>query len=126
MVKKFIEFIAEESSDVVINVIDKDDDFIKKLMHKLSFTYKKIKERHTRPISIIGITKTDNINLDIIMSNKDTIKFEYDGDLKIHINNKLLYHDDVDYSKLIDKIYYIYTNYLKEQKYILNKSNPFD
>ena len=126
MVKKFIEFITENADGVDINVIDKDDDFINKLINKLSFTYKKIKDRHTRPINISGITKTNDIKLDIILSNKDTIKFEYDGDLKIIINNKLLYHDDVEYDKVINKVYNIYEEFLKEQKYTFKKSNPFD
>jgi len=130
MIKKFKQFMDDNISEniqteLVVDVIEKDEEFINKLIDKLSFIYKKRKDRHVRPIKING-DMSSNINLNILLSNKDLIKFEYinNDELKIHINNKLLYHDDT-ISDSINKLYDVYIKYLNQQNFKINKKHPF-
>lgn len=127
MIKNFFDFLNENESNLEVNVIDKDEKFINLLITKLSFVYKKIKDRHTRPIDIIGNMSNGIIKLKIILSNKDVIKFEYsDGEIKITINNKLYYHDDIDKNEVLDKIHKVYSKFLTNQNFKLKKDNPFN
>ena len=125
--KRFIEFITEKNEIVSIDVYNKDDLFIDKLIDKFTLVYKKRKDRHTRPISIKGNTSNDFIKIKIVLSNKDVIDFEYDNvDLKIIINGKLLYHDDVLKDDILNKIHKVYTTYLSKQNFKFQKETPFD
>lgn len=112
--------------NLIIDVIDKNDDFISKIVNVLSFDYKKRKDRQTIPTKING-KMTNDIELDILLSNKDKIKIEYinNEDLKISINNKLLYYDDIIKSDIFNKVYSVYSKYLQNQKFKIKSGHPF-
>lgn len=125
MIYDFNEFLNEEHNEIIIEV-DKKTDFIDKLIDKLSFTYKKRKDRYVRPIKMIGST-TNGIKLDVYLSNKDILKISYnDDELKIKINDILIYYMDVKLDDVINKCYKIYTNYLKKDNFKIKDSNPFE
>lgn len=128
LIKKYISKSTNESvqTELVVDVIESNDDFINKLVDRLSFVYKKRKDRHTRPIKITG-RMIPNIELNILLSNKDNLKIEYlnKEDLKIHINNKLIYYDDVTEDKMFNKIFDVYTKYLNKQKFKIQSGHPF-
>jgi len=113
-------------TELVVDVTNKDDDFITKLVNVLSFDYKKRKDRKSEPINITG-NMTPDIDLNIILSNKDIIKVEYlnNEDLKVSINNKLLYYDDIVKDNVFNKIFKVYTKYLNEQKFKITQGHPF-
>lgn len=122
MICDYNEFLNEEHNEVIIEVDDKNE-LIDKLIDKLSFSYKKRKDKYVRPVKITGNNKCINIHL----SNKDNIKISYnDGELKIHINDKLVYFMDVKKEDVITKCYNIYTDYLKTGNFKIKKSNPFE
>lgn len=129
MVNKFREFLFENNSfDVKIAVDNIDNEFINKLIDKISFLYKKRKERYLRPVKIVG-TMGDNIQIRIEMSNKDIILFSFDDDeLNISINGSTVYHmDNIEKEDVIKKIEYNYKKYIKEQKFmVISKDNPFE
>ena len=129
MVNKFREFLFENNNfGIKIAVDNIDNEFIKKLIDKLSFLYKKRKERYLRPVKIVG-TMSNDIQLRIEMSNKDIILFNYnDEELKISINGNIVYHlDGIEKDNIIKKIEYNYKKYIKEQKFmVLSKDKPFE
>lgn len=130
MIKKFKQYNESTEFNLDIDITDLNQEFIDKLIDKLSFVYKKLKDRHVRPINIKGKTSTDNIDLKIILSNKDKIDFSFkkENEIKISINGNLLFHmDDFNKDNILNKLYKIYTDYLKEGKYkITKKDNPFE
>jgi hypothetical protein len=129
MVNKFREFLFESNDfDVKLAVDSIDNDFVKKLIDKLSFLYKKRKERYLRPVKIVGVMN-ETIQLRIEMSNKDIVLFSFqDGSLKISINGSVVYYmDDVEKDDIIKKIEYNYKKYIKEQNFnVISNDNPFE
>lgn len=129
MVNKFREFLFENNSfDVKIAIDDIDNDFIDKLIDKISFLYKKRKERYLRPVKLVG-TMVNTIQIRIEMSNKDIILFSFnDGELNISINGSVVYHmDNIEKEDVIKKIEYNYKKYIKEQKFmVISRDNPFE
>lgn len=133
MIKNFNEynklFEAEEFL-LKIEVDNANQDFINELIDKLSFVYKKRKDKFVRPISITGKYNEGNVKLDITLSNKDHIQFryKYNDELKIKINGDVLYDmDEIKSEEIISKIYNVYSKYLKENNFkISKKDNPFE
>lgn len=116
-----------------VDVLERNDDIIDKIIDNFSFRYKKRKIRYIRPSKITGKTLYKDIDLQIFLSNKDVIRIEYDNlketdELKISINDKLYYH--MDYIQDIDivkKAIDIYEVFLKMKNFIiLKKTNPFE
>ena len=133
MIKKFNEYNKLfEAEDFLLNieVENANQEFINKLIDKLSFVYKKRKDKYVRPISIIGRGNDGNIKLDISLSNKDDIQIRYkhNNELKIKINGDILYDmDEIKTEDVVSKIYNVYSKYLKENNFkISKKDNPFE
>ena len=128
MVNSFKQFLFEsEGFNIQFAIEGKDDVFMSELTDKLSFIYKKVKERYLRPIKIVGTINKD-IELRIHMSNKDIIVFTYkDNELKISINGDLVYHmDEIDKKDIINKIEKYYKKSIEQQNFfIIKKNNPF-
>lgn len=132
MIKKYNQFINEGLdiiNEVEVDVIDKDDTFINNIINKLSFVYRKRKERYMRPIKIVGSTKLNDIDIIIDMSNGDNVEIIYKNsdELKIDVNNQTIYHmDDIIYNIVSDKVKQIYIQYIEKQKIkIKQNKNPF-
>lgn len=129
MINKFNQFLFEDQNFVIQYAIDnKDDAFISKLVDKLSFIYKKRKDRYLRPVNVVGLMG-DTIEIRVNMSNKDIILFNYkDDELKITINGDIVYHmDEIEKNEIIDKIEKYYKNYIEKQQFVIvNKGNPFN
>lgn len=125
----FKEFLFENNDFKIQKAIDNiDGDFINKLIDKLSFLYKKKKDRYLRPVKIVGMMN-DIINIRMNMSNKDIILFNYEKDeLKIYINGDLVYYmDNINKKDIIGKVESYYKRYIEKQNFkIVNKNNPFD
>lgn len=133
MIKNFKEYNTLFESDNLtldIQVENINNELIDKVIDKLSFVYKKRKEKYVRPINITGSLETNNIKLDILLSNKDKIRFSYknNNELKIKINGDVLYHmDDIKDSDFISKVYNVYSKFLKDNNFkISKKDNPFE
>ena len=132
MISKFEEYIKyNESSEftIDINVDDKDDNFINDLVDNISFVYKKRKDKHVRPLSITGRGTDGNVKLDIKLSNKDKlhIRYKHNDELKVKINDDVVYHmDDVKSENLLKKIYDVYSKYLKNNNFKIKDKNPFE
>lgn len=129
-------FEMQYTSDVgtlEVDVIERNDKLIDYIISKFSFIYKKRKDRYLRPVKITGKTLYNDTELEITLSNKDVVKISYDNredkeELKVHINNKLVYHMDyIDETSLVDKAVLLYEKYLERQNYKMSKkSNPFE
>jgi len=130
MIKKFEQYNEAKENNLDIDVTDINQEFIDDLIYKLSFVYKKNKDRHVRPIDIKGKTQPKDIDLNIKLSNKDKIHFVFkdDNEIKITINDELLFHmDEFDKDSILNKLYKVYTEFLKTNKYkISKKDNPFE
>lgn len=128
MVNSFKQFLFESEDFNIQYAIDgKDDVFVSELVDKLSFIYKKVKERYLRPIKIVGVVG-DNIELRLHMSNKDIVLFTYkEKELKISINGEVVYHmDEIDKNEVIGKIEKYYKKSIEQQNFfIIKKNNPF-
>jgi hypothetical protein len=128
MVNSFKQFLFESEDFNIQYAIDgKDDIFVSELVDKLSFIYKKVKERYLRPIKIVGVVG-DNIELRLHMSNKDIVLFTYkEKELKISINGEIVYHmDEIDKNEVIGKIEKYYKKSIEQQNFfIIKKNNPF-
>ena len=125
-------YTTDEGS-VEVDVVERNDDLIDNLINKFSFGYKKKKDRYIRPIKITGKTLPNDIQLEATLSNKDVVKITFDNkdetqELKVHINNKLIYHMDYyDIEDILEKSLQLYENYLIKQNFKLTKkSNPFE
>lgn len=131
--KKIFEMnYSKDGNEIEIDVVGKNVGLIDDLIDAFSFVYKKIKERYLRPIKIKGKTLYDDIELEILLSNKDTVKIMYDNkeeteELKIYINGKLVYHMDyIDDLEIVQKASLLYEKYLERENFKINrKSNPF-
>ena len=124
---------ATDEGSVDVDVIERNDGLIDDLINKFSFGYKKKKDRYIRPIKITGRTSYNDIQLEVTLSNKDKIKITFDNkdetqELKVHINDKLIYHMDYyDMEDILEKALQLYENFLQRQNYKLTKkSNPFE
>lgn len=115
-----------------VDVLERNDELIDKIIDDFSFRYKKKKDRYVKPNKITGKTLYKNTELQIFLTNNDIVRITYNdlhgtNELKIYINNWLYYHmdyiDDIDLAK---KASGLYQNFLEEKKFkILNKTNPF-
>ena len=123
---------TKDDNDFEVDVLERNDEIIDKIIDEFSFRYKKIKDRYVRPKKITGKTLYKDIQLDVFLSNKDVIRIIYDDsketdELKIYVNDKLYYH--MDYINDIDimkKAAYIYENFLQRKNFkVLKKTNPF-
>jgi len=123
---------TKDDMTIDIDVIERNDDFIDNIIDAFSFVYKKKKDRYLRPIKITGKTPDKDIELNIVLSNKDVIEIIHDDtndmdDLKISINGKVIYHmDEIDIKDTVDKASVLYDLHLKNQNFKINKKvNPF-
>ena len=133
MIKKFNEYnkmFEAEDLSLKVEVENANQDFINELIDKLSFVYKKRKDKYVRPVNITGRGNNGNVKLDIILSNKDSIQLRYkhNDELKIKINGDVLYHmDEIKIEDVVSKLFSIYSKYLKENNFkISKKDNPFE
>jgi hypothetical protein len=121
-----------ELKDIKIDIKNADENYISKLIDNFSFVVFKRITKNLRPKSLSGYlkkienTKTRTI-LNIKMNNNDIIigTFTSKGNIKITINNELLYdvdkkdlNDDIFVSKLSNE----YIKYLKNKKYEIKKN----
>jgi hypothetical protein len=116
-----------------VDVLERNDKLIDDIISTFSYVYKKRKDRYLRPIKITGKTLYNDTELNILLSNKDLVKITFDNredteELKIHINNKLIYHMDyVGDMDIVKKAALLYDKYLEGQNFKINKkSNPFE
>lgn len=112
---KYAEFLIE-SKEIEFNVKNKDDNFLNELISSLSFTFKKRVSRYFRPIQIDG-EMGEYIDLSIKCTYKYEIRIKYDGELKVFINNELIYHNDIDKSLIINKVTKLIIKDLNENKF---------
>lgn len=127
ILKKYEEFLNEENNlNLDINVSNPDNEFINKLIDKLSFVYQKRKSRYLRPFSITG-SMNDEINLTILLNNKDIIVLKYkDKNLEIKINDEIVYDmEDVEKQDIVSKIIKYIIKKIENEKFKIN-SNPFE
>jgi len=129
-----MEYIKDDMT-IEVDVLERNDELIDSVIDAFSFVYKKIKDRYLRPIKITGKTLYKDVELEIVLSNKDTVKITYDDredtdELKVHINGKLVYHlDYIDIGGIliVNKAAELYNKYLVRQNFKINKkTNPFD
>ena len=121
-IKKYNDFINENNS------IDENNLYVKQLKNDLVFQYKIRKKKYIKVKEILGNIADDNLDLEIKLSNKDTIDVRfYNNELKISINDELIYDlDDITYDGIIKLIYKTYEKHLEQQgKKIIKKENPF-
>jgi len=117
-----------------VDVIERNDKLIDDIINSFSFVYRKIKDRYLRPIKITGKTLYKDVELEVFLSNKDVVKITWDDtedafdELKVHINNKLVYHMDyIDDENIVKRTLQLYKNYLINQNFkIVTKLNPFE
>lgn len=122
IIKHYSEYIKESNS------IDLDNQYVKQLKNKLNFQYKVRKNKYIKVKDVTGNIADDNLDLDILLSNKDKIKAVYlNGDLDISINGELIYSlDDIGYDGIINSIYKTYEKFLEQQDIkVIKKENPF-
>jgi hypothetical protein len=131
--KKLFEMdYVKDDISVDVDVLNRNDGLIDDIIDAFSFVYKKIKDRYIRPIKIKGKTLFDDIELEIVLSNKDVVKIIYDNtketeELKVYINDKLVYHlDYIDDMEIVQKSILLYEKYLERKNFKINKKrNPF-
>jgi len=127
-----MDYTTKDGASIDVDVIERDDKLIDDVIDAFSFVYKKKKDRYLRPIKITGKTTNKDIELEIVLSNKDIVKITHDDtedmdDLKISINGKVIYHmDGIDIKDMVDKVSILYDLHLKDQNFKINKKvNPF-
>lgn len=127
-----MDYIKDDMT-IDVDVIERNDELIDNIINTFSFVYKKKKDRYLRPIKITGKTLYNDIELEILLSNKDIIKIiwnnkEDTNELKTYINDNLIYHmDDINEVDIVNKSSNLYNKYLTKQNFKLNKkTNPFE
>jgi len=128
-----MDYTTKDGSSIDVDVVERNDELVDDLIEKFSFVYKKKKDRYLRPVKITGKTMYKDIVLETTLSNKDVVKVTYDDkddtqELKVHINDKLIYHMDYyDIKDILEKALQLYETFLQRQNYKLTKkSNPFE
>lgn len=125
----FKEFIFESKNlKIQTAVTGFDEGFIPTLIDKLSFLYKKRKDRYIRPLKVVGYV-TDVMVIRVNMSNKDIILVNYKGDeLRVSLNGEVVYHMDlIEKKSIISKIDIIYKKHIMNNNYkVVDNSNPFN
>jgi len=131
--KIFEKDYVKDDMTIDVDVLERNDELIDKIINVFSFVYKKIKNRYLRPIKITGKTLYKDVELEITLSNNDIVKITWDDrtdtdELKVHINDKLVYHlDYIDDIDIVEKASQLYDKYLQRQNFKINKKiNPFD
>lgn len=132
--KRLFEMVYTKDNVVLdVDVVERNDELIDEVINKFSFVYKKKKDRYLRPIKITGKTLFKDTMLEIVLSNKDVIKITYNDlndneELKIHINDNLIYHMDfIDTMDIVERASTLYEKYLGKQNFKINKkTNPFE
>ncbi|MFA5587071.1 MAG: hypothetical protein WDA02_11215 [Saccharofermentanales bacterium] len=124
MIINFKDFILEKNNNIIIDVNPIDNIFINNLINNLSFIYKKRSDRYIRPKKITG-NLDNNYFLKIQLTNKDIIDVEYiNNTIKIKINNNLDYYmGDVNKTDIINIVYNRYTNFIKNNGFVIIKKN---
>lgn len=124
---------VKDDKTIDVNVLERNDELIDDVINAFSFVYKKIKDRYLRPTKISGKTLYKDVDLEILLSNKDNVRIEWDDrndtdELKVHINGKLVFHlDYIDDIDIVKKAAQLYDKYLQRQNFKINKkTNPFD
>ena len=124
---KFLEFIYETHNlHVQIEIENVDTEFVNQLIDDLSFIYKKRKDKYIRPKSINGKMSDDNIDLTVVMHNKDIIKIDFkSGILTLNINGELVYDmDEIIKENVSKKINDVYSKYLSKHNFkVMKKFN---
>lgn len=121
---KFLEFIYEmKDLHVQIEVENADGEVINDIIDALSFVYKKRADRYVRPKTIKGKMSNGELDMDVIMHNKDVIKIHFKGgNLSLNINDELVYDmDDIDEKNLAKKIHDVYSKHISDQKFTVMK-----
>jgi len=124
---------TKDGQSIEVDVLQRNDNLIEELIDAFSFTYKKKKDRYIRPIKITGKTLYNDVELEVVLSNKDIVKITFDNtneteELKVHINGNLVYHlDYIDDMKIVQKASSLYDKFLERQNFKINKKvNPFN
>lgn len=116
-----------EPTDIFINVENKQDNLINKLIDELSIVIKKRTPKAIRILKIEGYINKDNIsNLKLNMSNGDVIEGKLITDnipnILIKINDVILFdleHKLFNIEVLIDKIINMYKKHIESKKFII-------